>query len=265
MKRVISYSLFWCGKDEHALLYSNGTRAICRAHHTLFPEWEWRIYHDGTLNRCPKASILFKYEAAGLVRLMDMGAESAICKAMIWRMRPIWDEDVEITLCRDLDSLPTPREAMAVRQFVESGAGLHCISDHPQHGTPIMGGLCGFRNQILRNRTQLNSYDAFVAGSALARHGDDQLLLLHKIWPAMHSNMCEHRFAGFSPDQHAIKSYSSPSPLDLPWVSGDVLAGGDALIPFMGVPGFDYPVAEQFFDKHGRADVIERIRKAEAA
>mgnify|MGYP003339172450 CR=1 FL=1 len=50
MKRVASYSLFWCGRDEHAKLYTNGLKAICRAHHVLFPGWTWRIHHDGSID-----------------------------------------------------------------------------------------------------------------------------------------------------------------------------------------------------------------------
>ena len=140
---------------------------------------------------------------------------------------------------------------------------MHCITDHPQHGIPIMGGLCGFRNQILRNLTQLGSYEAFIAGEPLAQHGDDQLLLSRKVWPMMQNSMCEHRFSGFATSERAVKSYSSPSPLDLPWVPGDVLAGGDALIPFMGVPGFDPHAAVDFYNANGPGAVIGRISKAE--
>jgi len=265
VKRVISYSLFWAGKDEHALLYCNGLRAICRAHHTLFPDWEWRIYHDSTISKCPVASVLLKYAEAGLVNLVRMGGQKEICRAMIQRMKPAWESGVEITLCRDLDSLPTPREAMAVRQFVESEAGMHCITDHPQHGIPIMGGLCGFRSQILRNLTQLGSYEALIAGEPLARQGDDQRLLMKKVWPMMRNSMCEHRFSGFEPSPHAIKSYTSPSPLDLPWVPCGVLEGGDALLPFMGAPGFDTQTAVDFYNKNAPSEVVERISKSELA
>jgi hypothetical protein len=264
MKRVASYSLFWCGRDDHALLYVNGARAICRAHHTLFPDWEWRIYHDGTLHQCPKAKILFAYESAGLVTLVNMGAEHRICRAMAWRLQPVFEESVEITLCRDLDSLPTPKEAMAVRQFVESGAGMHCMSDHPQHGAPIMGGLCGFRGAILRNQTGLRSFAALTSGEGLDRHGDDQLMLMRKVWPVMQNSLCEHRFGGFDPSPRSVKSYTKPAVLDLPWVPTDVLNGGDKLIPFMGVPGFDYTVAEEFYNANAPAAVIDRIQRAEA-
>ncbi len=262
--RVASYSLFWCAKDDHAHLYVGGLRAICRAHHTLFPGWQWRIYHDGTLHKDPKARLLFAYENAGLVHLVNMGEESRICRAMIWRMLPVWDDTVEVALCRDLDSLPTPKEAMAVRQFVESGRAMHCISDHAQHGAPIMGGLCGFRSELFRSLTGLRTFSAFVSGEPLDRHGDDQLLLMRKVWPTLQNHLCEHRFGGFEPASNSV-SFTTPSSVELPGVElGPHTAQADALIPFMGVPGFDCLAAEAFYDKHGPPGVISMIRGAEA-
>ena len=42
------------------------------------------------------------------------------------------------------------------------------------------------------------------------------------------------------------------------------MAGGDALIPYMGVAGFDPAKAEAFYNEHAPADLIQRIRDAEA-
>lgn len=264
MKKVASYSLFWCGKDDHAKLYTNGIKAICRAHHVLFPGWTWRIHHDGTIDRDENSKLLRRYESAGLVELVDMGPEERICRAMIWRMLPIWDASVEYTICRDMDSLPTPREAMAVRQFVASGRAMHCISDHPQHGAPIMGGLCGFRSVGFQRLTGLNNFGAMVSGDTLDRHGDDQLVLLRKVWPALQNHMCEHRFGGFKPASNSV-AYTTPSAIDLPGVElGPFTVQADSLIPFMGVPGFNYIEAEAFYNEHGPGDVITRIRRAEA-
>lgn len=261
---MASYSLFWVGKDEHALLYTNGIKAICRAHHVLFPGWTWRIHHDGTIDKDANGRLLRKYESAGLVELVDLGAESRICRAMIWRMLPIWDTAVEYTLCRDMDSLPTPREAMAVRQFLESGCVMHCVSDHPQHGAAIMGGLCGFNSAAFRRLTGLGTFGSLVSGNGLDRHGDDQLLLLEKVWPVLQNHMCEHRFGGFKPASNSV-AYTVPSAVDLPGVElGPFTAQADALIPFMGVPGFNCIEAEAFYNQHGPQAVIDRIRRAEA-
>lgn len=265
MKKTISYSLFWCGKDDHALLYSNGLRAICRAHHTLFPGWEWRVHHDGTLNRCQKASVLLRYEQAGLVKLVDVGAESAICRAMLWRMIPIWDESISHTICRDLDSLLTPRDAVATRQFVDSGAALHALCDNPQHGAPIMGGLCGFRNPLFKAITGMETFDSMVSGFKLNQHGDDQILLMDRVWPALQNNLCEHRISGRSCSELARRSYSSINIGPIEGVPDFVMQKGDSLIPYMGVAGFDYAMAEDFYNQNGVPDVIDRIRRAEVS
>lgn len=264
MKRVASYSLFWCGKDDHAKLYTNGLKAICRAHHVLFPGWTWRVHHDGTIDNDPNSKLLRRYESAGLVELVDLGPEQRICRAMIWRMLPVWDQSVEYTLCRDLDSLPTPRDAMAVQQFVASGCALHCMADHPQHGAAIMGGLCGFKNDLFRNITGLRKFSDLVEGEALDRHGDDQLVLHRKVWPRLCGHLCEHRIGGHPKTPTALKSYQKIQSVDLPWVPEQVVKHGDSLIPFMGVPGFNFEDAEAFYNQHGQEEIITRIRRAEA-
>lgn len=264
MKKVISYSLFWLGKDEHSLLYSNGIKAICRAHHSVFPGWEWRIYHDGTILNDRTARHLVNYEKAGLVKLVDIGPQTSICKAMISRMAPVWDADVQYTLCRDMDSLPTPRDAMAVSQFIESKAAMHCIADHVQHGACIMGGLCGFRSDRFKLMTRIPSYESFVSGEPLDKHGDDQLLLGRKVWPLLQFSLCEHRLGG-SKTPHAIRSYDKITQVELPGVLPAVIEQGDSLIPFMGVPGFDYLKAEAFYNEHGDPVLMQKIAECEQA
>lgn len=263
MKKVVSCALFWMGKNEHSLLYSNGLKAFCRAHHTLFPGWEWRVHHDGTLLRDKTARILLDYAADGLVRLVDCGSVEALCKGMVWRLLPAWDHTVSHFICRDLDALPTPREAISVKQFVDSGAALHCMNDNVQHGIPIMGGLCGFRSDLLRSMSGLRTFDAFTSGADLRTHGDDQKLIERKLWPALRSSLCEHRFRGYRVSPSAIKSYTTAEGVDLHWVPPSVRAGGDALIPFMGCAGYDYKAAEQFYDQHGNPELIARIKNAE--
>jgi len=264
MKKVISYSLFWLGKDEHSLLYSNGIKAICRAHHSVFPGWEWRVHHDGTIGSDKTARHLAAYEKAGLVKLVDIGPQTSICRAMISRMMPVWDTDVSHTLCRDMDSLPTPRDAMAVAQFIESRAAMHCLADHVQHGACIMGGLCGFRNDRFRQITRIPHYESFISQEPLDRHGDDQLLLAKKVWPFLQHSLCEHRLGGHR-TPHAVRSYDKIAAVALPGVLPEVVAGGDSLIPFMGAPGFDFHRAEAFYNEHGDPVLMQKISEAESA
>lgn len=259
MKNVVSYSLFWCGKDEHALLYTNGLRAIVLAHHNLFPGWTLRIHHDGTLTRDPKAARLIRWAEQGLVELRHMGPADRLCEAMLWRMSPVWDEQVSYVLCRDTDSLLTGRDRRASEEFFRSGAALHCLNDHVQHGAPIMGGMCSFHAPRARQLLDAKTFEAFCRDYPLATHGDDQLLLRDRAWPALLSSLCEHRISGREFTPGAVLSRREPSLTEVEGVKRAVLDGSDKLVPFLGCPGFDPAVAEEFFQQHGSPHINQLV------
>ena len=262
MKRVISYSLFWCGKDSHANLYTNGIPAICRAHHTCFPGWEWRVYHDGSLDNNLQSAWLRAYEKAGLVTLVDMGPDEVLCRAMLRRMSPAFDTDVEVFLCRDMDSLPTPRERRMVDQFLGTHAAMHVISDHPQHSAALMGGLCGFRSDPFRRLMGWSKLEHMTKAAPLGTHGDDQLLLAQRVWPKLEHSLCEHRLAGraLQPGSFGFKTVPVTDLHDVP---PEVSLGGDGLLLFLGQPGFDPAPAIDFYNRQGDPDTMRRIQACE--
>ncbi|MGH9048848.1 MAG: hypothetical protein ACRDY4_03870 [Acidimicrobiia bacterium] len=46
----------------------------------------------------------------------------------LWRMLPLWDDEVDLWLCRDIDSVPTVDELRAVRVFArQESAAVHGI------------------------------------------------------------------------------------------------------------------------------------------
>ena len=65
--------------------------------------------------------------------------------AMNWRFLPTLDPQVDIFLCRDLDSRISAREVAAVAEWLESGQPIHSMRDHPAHTTPILGAAWGAR------------------------------------------------------------------------------------------------------------------------
>lgn len=262
MKNVASYCLFWCGRDEHSKLYTNGLRATVLAHHAVYPGFELRIHHDGTLHKDDDSARLIRFAEMGLVKLVHVGPADRICEAMLWRMLPVWDEGVDYTLCRDLDGLVTPRERLMTEDFIASGAGLHCINDHPQHSAPIMGGMCSFRGDVFRTMTRRKSFQSFISGARLDAHGDDQLLLRDIVWPAMLRSLCEHRICGreMTPGAVASLKWTRAKENDIKDVAPEVMARGDSLVPFIGVPGFDFRRAEEFYLEHGNQDVASLVR-----
>lgn len=100
----------------------------------------------------------------------------ALCEGMLWRMKPIWTQDVSHVLCRDADAITTYKEAQAVQVWIESGFYFHAINDNPSHGG-LMGGLTGFETSSFKSITGLNSFDEMVSGYSLSERGSDQHLL----------------------------------------------------------------------------------------
>ena len=62
---------------------------------------------------------------------------------MTWRFLPPVDPQVEIFLCRDLDSRISEREVAAVTEWLASSRPLHSMRDHPAHNTPLLGAAWG--------------------------------------------------------------------------------------------------------------------------
>ena len=84
--------------------------------------------------------------------------------AMNWRFFPTLDPQVDLYLCRDLDSRISSREVAATAEWIQSGQviltcdwsgaatlscywlqGIHSMRDHPAHNTPLLGASWGAR------------------------------------------------------------------------------------------------------------------------
>lgn len=150
---------------------------IVRAHHSVYPDWEMRIHHDDRVREYPYFKALERMDAEGLVKLVAMGEAPSLCGAMAWRLRPIWDEAVSHVICRDVDSLSTPREHKAVDRWVTGGKAIHALHDSPSHGsTLLMGGMVGFVTAKVRATMPRPP-------EQLPVHGDDQRWLNAAVAP----------------------------------------------------------------------------------
>lgn len=82
----------------------------------------------------------------------------------MWRMIPLWFNNINVLLCRDIDSLPTKNEVKATKSFIESKYLIHSIRSHRQHNshnTRLLAGLCGFKKEVL-NLEELSIYKTFI-------------------------------------------------------------------------------------------------------
>ena len=118
---------------------------------------------------------------------------------MNWRFFPTLDPQVDIYLCRDLDSRPSQREVAAVREWLRSGLAIHSMRDHPAHNTPLLGASWGARLD-----TEAGSARTLWAGSwaGILRDnltyadrdfkGPDQTILTLYVWPWAQSQAMQH-------------------------------------------------------------------------
>jgi len=80
----------------------------------------------------------------------------------IWRIKALWDKNINFCFCRDLDSIIMKKEAQAMRYFMNSNLMIHnirSIEHHNGEGTSIMAGLNGFN--VKKTQKELPLPDSF--------------------------------------------------------------------------------------------------------
>jgi len=151
--RYVSYSFFRheasAYESERAgaargRFFVNYLRSLPRAHWSVYSDLKLVIHHDERVKEYPYFKAIQAMEREGLLELVPMGEAKTLTGSMLWRMKAIFRKDAEIVLCRDLDSLSTPRERIAVERWINSGKAIHVIHDSVSH-SGIMGGTLGIR------------------------------------------------------------------------------------------------------------------------
>lgn len=266
MRRVISYAYF----IHEASIYNKPERnakrylqfvqflpMLVRAHHVIYPGWEFRIAFDKTVMTLPYWDVLVKLSEENLITLSDMPDTHTLCGVggMLERFRPAFSDGNAIVLSRDIDSIPTPRERRATEEWLESGKAVHAIHGETDQHCGICGGLVGIQSMRFRELIKCDSLAQFIQrgtyyGLDWNRHGSDQDLL-NQHWNLLASETLVHELGwGKSPMPGAEirKTISGPAPSDIPPIAagqGDQFAkilGGceEPLEPFLFYDGLDH-------------------------
>jgi hypothetical protein len=167
MKKVICYSLW--GNHE---FYNYGALENALLAREIYPDWVCRYYY---LNNCDERIIreLKKLENVELVEMYGTSSNGN----MFWRFEPAFMEDDIIFISRDTDSRLNIREKLAVDEWLKSDKDFHIMRDHPLHGTEILGGMWGCRNNILKPYRDI--YINFIRNN---QYGLDQEFLKQTIY-----------------------------------------------------------------------------------
>lgn len=181
--KIISYSLFGYNKErqENCFVFSDYLRGLninIRLARVLYPEYTIRLHTDN--NTYNGLKHIFNQLPIEVVVCED----AELTKAMLWRLMPLFDSNVEIVLCRDLDSPLTYREAQAVKYWSDKDKAAHAITDSISHDVPMLGGMIGFKVKNFKDYTGFTNWEQMVnKGIDYKWKGADQHFLTRYVYP----------------------------------------------------------------------------------
>jgi len=178
MKNIVAYSLW-----GDSPLYWKGALKNIDLVNKFYPGFISRFYIDNKCN--PKLIETIKSENVEIV-LIDSNND---WKGMFWRFYGSDDPDVDIFMSRDCDSRISEREVGAVNEWLESDKDFHIMRDHPYHTVPILGGMWGCRNRLLRN---IKITKLISEWTQFDKKGCDQDFLGQFVYPLVKDKSIEH-------------------------------------------------------------------------
>ena len=142
---AISYSLFetknihqrshrdWDQHWEEINRYWYNIPALYIINSLLYKEFQMNIYVSNTIKNHKLYDLLEELNKEDNFNLIEVDKEYSNTEPTMWRMIPFWEKDIDIILCRDLDSLPTISEVKTTKQFIASKFSIHNIRSHNNH------------------------------------------------------------------------------------------------------------------------------------
>ena len=178
MKNIVAYSLW----GDHPMYWVGALRNI-ELVKKYFPGWICRFYID---SNCKQE--LINTIKGDTVEVVLVNSKDSF-HGMFWRFWAAEDLDVDIFLSRDCDSRITEREVKAIKEWIDSDKYFHIMRDHPYHTVPILGGMWGCRNGIMKSIGLLKLMKNWTHYSI---KGCDQDFLGQIIYPLVKNVSMEH-------------------------------------------------------------------------
>lgn len=187
MKNIIAYSLW----GDHPMYWVGALRNIEQVE-KYFPGWICRFYID---EKCDEN--LIKTIKGDNVEVILVNSKDSF-HGMFWRFWASEDPEVNVFLSRDCDSRFSDREVGAIEEWLLSDKDFHIMRDHPYHTVPILGGMWGCRNGLMRNIELVKMIESW---GQFQKKGIDQDFLGRYVYPLVVNKSMEHsefnlRFGG---------------------------------------------------------------------
>lgn len=180
MKKIISFSVF--GNNP---LYLQGIEKNVKLAERHYPGWRVRLYvENSTLEANVKSLQKLNLDIVPFKQDYPNGG-------LFQRFRPMYEEDVDIWISRDLDSRITSREAAAVFEWEATEQILHVMRDAHNHSYPIMAGMFGMKKIKPRQRIQIKRKSRKYFEKNMTH---DQEFLKNEVWPKFRSSCFIHDY-----------------------------------------------------------------------
>jgi len=187
--KLISYSLFNHPSSENfeRMAYIRGFYFNARMNNLLYPDWRTHLEVD-KITYTEYQGLFDWLVSNNNLDLKVNDAMPKLCEGMLWRMAPIFTNDVSHVLCRDTDAITTYREAWIVQHWIESGKAVQAILDNKAH-SGLMGGMIGVNTSKFKALTGYQSFDQMISGLDLWQRGSDQHFLNQVINPKVRGDL----------------------------------------------------------------------------
>ena len=175
-ENVVSFSLW--GDNP---LYTEGALLNAQMIPVIYQDWIARFYCAEDTNKTLIEKLINYGSQVILIK-----NNTQIYKGLFWRFSVADDPSVKRYMIRDIDSLPTVQERLAIDQWIESEEYFHIIRDHFSHCTVINAGMFAGISRVLNNWEK--AFQWYYQKSKKERT-IDQRFLQNCVWPLI-KNYC---------------------------------------------------------------------------
>lgn len=288
--KVISYSLFktkninqrihrdW---DKYRLeedRYWYNIPALYIINSIIYKDFEMRLYVSENITTHPMFSLLLELNKQDNFKMIRVKTDYNNTEPTMWRMIPFW-QDVDILLCRDIDSLPTIKEVKATMTFIDSDYLIHTMRTHRQHNsfaTRVLAGLCAFKPKEIINKklidSNINNFVDYYKRSG-NNWGCDQNTLIDIFYSKIEDKMKYFLDSPITTDIHKVNRHNDVGFVDFEKYeleSIDILEEIDKHTEWSGEPikfigdklktilEFDYPVCKVVSDILNNDEMLKK-------
>ena len=254
MKGCISYSLFGYDREraENCFDFNSYLRGLAiniRMARLIYPDWDIIVQTDKATYEGWKE--LFD---AYPIKLEVHQDQVPLTLAMLWRLRPCFDNNYTHVICRDLDSPLTYRERQAVEYWINRDKAAHAITDSVSHDVPMLGGMIGFRPAYFNHKMGVSTWGDLIRlkpNYNWNQKGSDQTFLRDIVYPkfAQHGtdSITQHYILGMS-NSFLSDYHNKIQDMDLP-IPFEYKESNDTC-GHIGASGFYSTAMEKFLRKY---------------